>query len=160
MEVFFFLLSLHSTNKQETMTIDIEPIIEKANEFDRICMDMREIDALYVIRLANGKDYTVKWDLKEMGTFCPKRTVSEMIQAWEESILRRHAEAVEAVKTRLHPTFTVTRFVTYPNSDVPVYPRQTITEPKTLDYYEKQHFKYVARTLAEDFGKMTFIKIV
>lgn len=142
------------------MKIDIEPIIEKANDIDRIVINMREIEALYVVRLANGKDYTTKWAKKEMDTFCPNKTVSQMIQQWEEGILRRHAEAVEAVKTGLHPTFTTTRLVTYPNSDVPIYPHKTVTEPQQLDYYGKKNFKRVIQDLELEFGKMSFVKIV
>ena len=142
------------------MKIDIEPIIEKADEYHRIILDVRGIEALYVVRLANGKDYTVEWEKKEMDTFCPKRTVSEMIQAWEESITRRHAEALEALRTGLHPTYTVTRLVTHPNSEVPVYPHKTETVPQQLDYYGKRHFKAVAKSLEAEFGKMTFVKIV
>ena len=142
------------------MKIDIEPIIERANHIDRIVIDVREIEALYVVRLASGKDYTVKWDKKEMDTFCPNKTVSVMIQQWEEGILRRHAEAVEAVKTGLHPTFTTTRLVTHPNSEVPVYPHKTVTVPQQLDYYGKNNFKRVIKDLELEFGKMTFIKIV
>ena len=142
------------------MKIDIEPIIERANHIDRIVIDVREIEALYVVRLASGKDYTVKWEKKEMDTFCPNKTVSVMIQQWEEGILRRHAEAVEAVKTGLHPTFTVTRLVTHPNSVVPVYPHKTESVPQQLDYYGKKNFKRVIKDLELEFGKMTFVKIV
>jgi hypothetical protein len=142
------------------MKIDIEPIIEKADKIDRICIDMREIDALYVVRLANGKDYTVKWCRKELESFCPNRTVSEMLQSWEETILRRHAEAVEAVESGLHPTRTFERPIMVVTPSGYEYPsKENETVRSELDRYEKAHFRFVARTLAEEFGKLSFIKI-
>jgi uncharacterized Fe-S center protein len=143
------------------MKIDIQPVIETADKTDRICIDMREIEALYVIRLASGINYTSKFSKKELDEFCPNKTVSEMIQAWEESILRRHAEAVEAVATGLHPTWTFERPIMAVTPNGFEYPtKQTETVRSQLDRNGKANYRREARTLAEEMGKMTFVKIV
>jgi hypothetical protein len=147
--------------KQTTMKIDIEPIIEKADKFDRTCIDMREIEALYVVRLTNGKNYTVKWDKKEMDSFLPNRTVSEMLKSWEETILRRHSEAIEAVESGLHPTRTFERPIMVKTPSGFEYPSKVTERVRSvLDTYEKNHFRFVAKQLEKEFGKLSFIKIV
>lgn len=156
---------MQRTNKQTAMKIDIQPVIETADKTDRICIDMREIEALYVIRLASGINYTSKFSKKELDEFVPNKTVSEMIQAWEESIVRRHAEAVEAVKTGLHPTWTFERPIMYKGTTITgeayeVPTRQTETVRCELDRYGKANYRREARTLADEMGKMTFVKIV
>ena len=81
------------------MKIDIDPIIEEGNKTDKICLEMRGLDAFYVIRLANGKDYTVKFESDRLAEFQPKETVSQMMAEWEENIQRRYKEALR------HPVF-------------------------------------------------------
>jgi hypothetical protein len=135
------------------MKIDIEPIIDKAGELDKICMEMRQIPHLHVVRLASGINYTVKFDDKELAEFLPKRNVSEMLVAWEEGIKRQYDEAKTALETGLHPTFTVQvlDFLKRPTGE---------TKPKELDRYEKAHFKRVMVDREKEFGKLTFHKIV
>ena len=91
------------------MKIDIQPNIEKASDLDSICIDARCIDALYVVRLADGSDYTTKFDNKSLEEFQTNKTVSEMLASWEENIILRYNTAMEAVKTRIHPTRTFER---------------------------------------------------
>jgi hypothetical protein len=135
------------------MKIDIEPITEQAGEMDKICMEMRQIPHLHVVRLASGTDYTVKFDDKELSEFLPKRTVSEMLAMWEEGIKRQYDEAKTALETGLHPTYTV--------QVLDMFNRPTgETKPKELDRYEKAHFKRVMADREKEFGKLTFHKIV
>ena len=94
------------------MKIDITPIIEVANELEAICLQYRNIDALYKFVYPNGEDLSTMFDAKSLSEFRPSITVSEMINIWEEGILRRYAEALEAVKTKLHPTETFEREIT------------------------------------------------
>lgn len=140
------------------MKIDIEPVIEKANELDRICMDMRGIDALYVIRYANGKDCTVKWSRAEIATFVPNSTVSEMIERWEQGTLDRHKEICDTLETGLHPTWTKT---------VPVLDRRgnktgrTQSVPESIDtYHQRDGWERMKKDIEKQFGKMVFVKIV
>jgi hypothetical protein len=122
---------------------------------------MREIEALYVIRLSNGKDYSVKFDKKEMDSFQPNKTVSEVIKSWEDNIQRRYDEAVKAIETGLHPTARVNVPIMITLLHGGEYPTGKYTsERKQLDVYEKRHFKKMIAELPNEFGLMQFIKIV
>lgn len=143
------------------MKIDINPIIEEANNTDRICMDMRDIEALYVVRLANGKDYTVKFDKKSLDEFQPSKTVSEMLIDWEDNILRRYNEAVKAVETGLHPTDRVNVPIMIELAHGHSIPSgKMTTEKRELDRYEIKHYESVIANLPKEFGKLTFHKLV
>jgi hypothetical protein len=146
------------------MKIDIQPIVELADKFDRICIDMREIEALYVVRLSNGKNYTTKFSKKELDEFLPNKNVSEMLVAWEENINRRHAEAVEAVKSGLHPTQTFERPIMYKGTTIDgkayeLPTKETETVRSQLDRYGKANYRREAKDLAEQMGKLSFVKI-
>jgi beta-galactosidase/beta-glucuronidase len=134
------------------MKVDIEPIVEQAVDIDAIALDMRNEPFFYIVRLANGDDYTVKWTRKEIQEFQPSKTVSQMIKEWEESILRRYEEAKTALETNLHPTRTeqVLDFLKRPTGE---------TRPKVLDRYEKAHFNRVMGDMKKQFGSMVFVKI-
>lgn len=143
------------------MQIDIEPIIEKANSTDAICMEFRNIDALYVIRLANGKDFTIKWDSKGLNDFQSRRTISEMIDMWEKGIIRRYKIAENALKTGLHPTNTFERPITVKLSNGFEYPTGKTERVRCeLDSYGKEHFKSEMVNRELEFGKMIFVKII
>lgn len=142
------------------MVIDIEPIIEQANAIDRIVLNMRQIDALYVVRLANGEDYTVKWDRQQLHDFLPNNTVSEVIKSWEMNIIDRYEVAVKALETKLHPVYTVDREILNPLTGISYNPKQYETVPKPLNRYEVAHFEHEVIELNRQFGQMSFIKIV
>ncbi len=135
------------------MKIDIEPIIEKANEVDKACIELREIACYYLVRLANGKEYSVKWDDKGLAEFQPNRTVSTMLKEWEEGIKRNHAVAVKALKTGLHPIWTTEKRDEF----------KRLTgkfEPTPLDQYTRAHFEREKTDREAEFGPLTFSKII
>jgi len=152
-----FDMSMIKTNK---MKIDITPTIEKADDFDALCIQDRKIDALYVVRLANGKRYTVKWDSNGLDGFLPKRTVSEMLKSWEETIKRRYETAKTALKTGKHPTFTSEQKLFNMIGEHKVYTGETETVPKKLDKYERAYFKREMADREKEFGELIFYKIV
>ena len=133
------------------MKIDIEPTIEKAKGLNKLRIEFNELDALYVVRLANGEDYTVAWDKKGLEEFQPNANVSDMMKAWEEGILRTIKINKKAAETRNHPTWK-TYFTdengkqhekAYPLSDVSV----------------NNFKKFVERDLKK-VGKMELVKLV
>ena len=142
------------------MKIDLIPTIEQADERDRICIDMREIEALYVVRLANGEDFTTKFDKKELDEFQRSKTVTEMMNEWEENIIRRIAIIDEALKTNLHPTFTFERniMVDY-GGDFPVWTGKTERLRCELTKEGRLSFMKDKAKLSKQLGKMSFIKI-
>jgi hypothetical protein len=142
------------------MRIDITPRIEEASDSYKTTIKFRGIDALYVVRLANGKDYTTKMSSKELEEFQPSKTVSEMISSWEANILRRYEIAKEALRTKLHPTFTVEVKLYNEVSGHKFYTGETETQPKQLDQYEKANFKRQMKDLEMEFGTMEFVKII
>lgn len=141
------------------MKIDIDPIIQPANELEKAVIEMREIEALYVVKLANGKEYTVQWDKKGLAEFQTSRTVSEMLQIWEDGIRNRYEVAKGALATGLHPLHTVKRQLFYPGTEIPMADKFE-TVPKQLDWYEKRYFKLEMKDREQEFGKLTFHKIV
>lgn len=143
------------------MTIDVQPVIEKANDLDAQVLKMREIEALYVVRLASGKDYSTHFDKKSLAEFQPNKTVSEMLESWEETFKRRHAEAVDTIKTGVHPFRTFERDIMAKYKGGGEYKTgETETVPSKIDTYERRHFKYVIKDMEKCFGKLTFVKIV
>jgi hypothetical protein len=145
---------------KELMIIDVTPVIEAANDFDRTCIDMREIDALYVVRLANGKDFSVKWDLKELKTFLPKRTVSEMLKIWEEGLHRNLEIAKNSVETGLHPTWTTKSEIMRTIGDMNFGTGKFEEVPKPLTNSQTVYFKFKIVKLEAELGKMVFVKLV
>jgi len=133
------------------MKIDVQPTIEKAKGLNKLRIDFNELDALYVVRLANGEDYTVVWDRKGLEEFQPNANVSDMMKAWEESILKAIKINKKAAETRNHPTWK-THF-TDENGN-------RCQKPYKLDDYSVNNFKkYVERDLKK-VGKMELVKLV
>jgi len=146
------------------MKIDITPIIELGEGTNRIAIDMRNISGLYVFRLANGKDYTTLFSPKELEEFQPSKNVSEMIKEWEDNIKRRHETCVKCIETGLHHTNTtihkVMKNISLPNGQIIEMPTgETEIRPVVLRKDWIDSYKNEARELAEQFGKISFIKI-
>ena len=146
------------------MKIDITPTIEVADKTDRICIEMREIEALYVVRLANGKDYTTKFSKKELDEFQPNKTVSEMIAQWEKGIHRRYQIAKNAIESGLHPYRTFERPIMFSGTTIHGKPWEapsgkTERVRSKIDTYERKHYKREMIDRETEFGVMTFIKI-
>ena len=139
------------------MKIDINPVIEKANDIDYICLEMRGIDALYVVRLANGDNYSTKWDDKELAEFCPNRSVSEMLISWEETIKRRYTEAVKAYETGIHPTWKRNSKVLHPITQI--WTGKYMEVDYLMTKSECEGWKREAEKLTKEFGKLSLVKI-
>ena len=145
------------------MRIDIEPTLEVANDFDAQCIKMREIDALYVVRLANGDDYSTKFDLKSLDDFQPKRTVSEMMTSWRDNILRRIKIYTKALKYNQHPTqkklnVDTGRTIRRYGETVPVM--EYGDDPEELTDEQRKYFKSFIHELTEEKGSMELVKII
>lgn len=142
------------------MKIDLIPTVEQADERDRICIDMRNIEALYVVRLANGENWTTKFSKKELDEFQPSKTVTEMMNEWEENIIRRIAIIDEALETNLHPTFTFERKIEIEyKPGFPVWTGKTEIVRCELTKEEQLSFMKDKAKLTKQLGKMSFIKI-
>jgi hypothetical protein len=146
------------------MKIDLTPKLEQANDTDAICIKMRDIEALYVIRLANGKDYTTKFSKKELDEFQPNKTVSEMISIWEKGIKRRYDIAKNAIETGLHPHRTFERPIMISGTNIKgevweIPSGKTERVRSNIDSYEKRSFKREMNDREMEFGSMVFIKI-
>ena len=133
------------------MKIDCDYVIEKADDLTKIVLNMREIPVLYVIKLANGTEYTVKFDEESLARFCPNETVSHMMTAWEESIKNTHSLYCEAVKTKIHPYWTSRKKNLETGKDEIVGQKMT--------QYQIDVLKIQISSLEEKMGKMYFVKI-
>ena len=141
------------------MIIDCEPIIEVATGINRVAIDIREIGALYVARLANGEDYSTTFDAKELVLFQPKKTVSEMLKSWEDGLQREYETAINAVETGIHPYWKAQRKVMDP-----VFKHYWTGKYEECDYILNEDgiksFKNIAERLSKKLGKLTFHKLI
>lgn len=139
------------------MKIDIEPRIEIADEFHRIVLDTREIPALYVIRLANGEDFSVKFEHDEMQSFLPSKTVSETIKMWEEGIIRQCEIYKKSIETGIHPCWKSSRKIINPITQI------WTGRYEECDYImnksEIESFQRLLELTEKKLGKMEFVKI-
>jgi len=143
------------------MEIDITPTTEAATELQETIISSRGIDCLYQVKLASGEPHTVQFDAKSLDEFQPKRTVSEMIQIWEDGIKDKIDTYTNALKINQHPTnkkwVESGEFKWKYGSKVPVFIETD--EPAELDDYDRKGFKLHIHRLNEQKGKMQFIKI-
>lgn len=139
------------------MKIDIDPNIIEAVDFWKTVLELRQIDALYVIRLANGEDYSVEFDEKSLEEFHSNKTVSEVLAILEDGVKRNYEECLKAVETGIHPNWTVTKRIMHPIAHT--WTGKTEEVPYTLSENEKDSFKNQAEKWEKKMGKMTFNKI-
>jgi len=141
------------------MKIDVEPKIEAAKGLDKLRMEMSGIDALYVIRLSNGQDYTVVWESEELDKFQPNKTVSEMMKSWEEGILRGIEVNKKAAETGKHPTWKQAVY-----EDVEKHGRivkeQVGWEAYKLSESSIKSFELFVKRDLKKVGKMELVKLV
>lgn len=145
------------------MKIDIEPIIEKASELDKIALHYRDEDAFYLFRTFEGKDYSVKFTRTALNEFQPSKTVSEVMKSWESNIDRRIKELKKALKTNKHPHFKEmvedkTRW-DFRNEKIE-YKMKEGDNYRDLTHSEIENFTLSLEKLKKDEGKITFIKLV
>jgi len=142
------------------MNIDIQPTIEQANDLDAQILSTRGIEALYVVRLHSGEDYTTHFDKQSLAGFQPKRTVSEMMNSWEETFRRRHAEATATLKSGDHPTRTFEREIIEQMQGFTRNTGRFETVKSKIDKYERAYYKSVVVDMTNCFGNLEFVKIV
>ena len=88
-------------------------------------------------------------------------TVSSHLLLQEENIIRRIKIAKEALKTGLHPKFTIERPImvkTKSGFEVPTGKTETVQKP--LNSWERRNFKNSIKLLEKKTGKISFYKIV
>jgi len=142
------------------MIIDVEPKLEKAKGLDRIRMKINELEALYVVRLANGSDFTVTWDEKGLNEFLPKETVSEAMKRWEEGIVRTIETNKKAAETGQHPTWTQPVYENVEYNGRVVDKKITGQKPYELSESSIESFKLFVERDTKKLGKMEFVKLV
>ncbi len=141
------------------MIIDIEPIIEKTNdETIRYLMELNKYKEMYVFRLENGENYSRIMTKKNFEEFVPSHSVSEMIKGWENSIKSQYNQAVKAAKTGLHPSFVDIIYDVHPITGKKLDTFTTV--PRKLDAESKEVYLKRAKSLEQQFGKISFIKLV
>lgn len=151
------------TFKLNKMDIDIQPKIEILPENKRYFLV--DEDALYVFRLANGKDYSVRFTRSTLDQFLKGKKVSEQIKEWEDTFIRRREEAEKAIKTGKHPKFTKSEAVVIASKGMDGVIREFKTGkykqvPVELNKDEINNFKKVVELMKENEGPITLIKLV
>ena len=122
------------------MKIDIQPKVERATGIDLIAIDHMNAGPTYVVRTANNEDYTVHFCEDSLDKFQPRRTVSEMMEIWEEGLKRQLKEAEKVVKTGNHPTWTnsvwdgdkLIGYEPYKLSDTTIYQKKIVELKKKI----------------------------
>ena len=151
------------------MKIDIKPKYRLATEMERAIMEMREIDALYVVLTCDGKEHTVQFDKKRLDEFLPSRTVSETLKNWQENIKTQIAEYKQAVETNIHPwwtntTKTMIHYPQYAHLNSPElewrWNGRYHKEPREMTREQKKYFQSEIKKLEAIDGEMTFEQIV
>ena len=142
------------------MKIDVNPRIVEANEIQKLMLELRGIDCLYIVCLANGCEYTVTWTRKELDEFCPNKTVSEMLKTWEEGIKRQHDLYVSSLETGLHPYHTKIIQIELPKNSYSFAKPKFETVPIELTKQSKEYFTKAVEKLKQQFGELYLVKIV
>jgi len=98
------------------MKIDIQPKLRQATATEKLCIELREINALYVFITKDGEEESVKFDEKSLDEFCQSRNVSYVLNSWKEAFVSQCEKYRKAVKTNIHPLWTCTKkdMVEYP----------------------------------------------
>ena len=138
------------------MVIDIEPIVTPASDTIKIAMEMNGETERYVVRLANGNDYSITFTVKGLEEFLPNRTVGEMLVAWEEGLQREYDRAVNVVLTGIHPEWKSRA----ENPNWKPFEPKTIEVPYTLNKQQIKSWAYHAERKKLQLGKLTFHKLV
>lgn len=140
------------------MKIDINPNVERATGLDLIAIDVMGHDYLYVVRTANGEDFTVKFKEKDFNEFQPNKTVSEMMEIWEQGLVNQLEVAKRVVETNEHPTWTqpVYENVEYNGRVV----KKKIIGEKPYKLSSTTNFQLTVERISKQLGKMTFVKLV
>lgn len=145
------------------MRIDVTPTIEKADDIQRFIMNTYGWDAMYCVKLANDKEYTVTFNPESLAEFQPNKTVSEMMKQWQEGFQHTIDRNTAMLKTGYHDTHTVKQpKVKYvlPNGTEVLSRDEFEDVPRELDSYEKKSMRYWIRDAKSKLGKMKFIKFV
>lgn len=96
------------------MRIDLNPYVRRASPLEQTIMEIREISSLYVCLTSDGNEFTVQWDSKSLELFCPSRSVSEMLQSWQDGLIREYQLLVNSVNSGIHPYHTKREQVLHP----------------------------------------------
>src|SRR5689334_13908184 len=89
------------------MIIDVTPQVRQANEIETIAMLAYGDTERYVF-MRGDVEHSVQFTEKTLAEFIPKRSVSEMLKSWYESLIRDYNYFQKAVETRQHPVWTTT----------------------------------------------------
>jgi len=144
------------------MKIDVTPTEYQSNDYYETIIKSRGIPELYVVQTQSGENYTVLWEKKDLDEFQPKRTVSEMMKSWEETLQRRYDEAFKMVQTKRHLTLKVWSTRNVPHEYIPgrmVEEDYETNEFRRLDKYDIAHQKHQMEKLLPKLGKMVFARI-
>ncbi len=142
------------------MIIDIEPTLKPASPIEKTILELRGIDALYVILTADGNEESVRFDRKSLDEFCHSKTVSEVLSSLEEGIDSQIQKFRTALDTNIHPHWTDTK------KKMDIHP--TLGERWTGGYYEaplemtksqRKFFESEVLRLKAKSGKTSFAKI-
>jgi hypothetical protein len=142
------------------MKIDIEPTIEIASGLDKLRLQTKELDALYFVRLANGSEFTVKWDKDGLKSFQPNKTISEMMKQWEEGIIRTIETNKKAAETGEHPTWTQPIYENVEYNGRVICKKVIGKKPYSLCNSSIENFKMFVERDMKKLGKMEFVKLV
>ncbi len=138
------------------MIIDIEPLIEFATGTQRIAMEIYEETERYVIRYANGLDYSTIFNVKSFNEFLPTRNVSDVIREWVEGLNREYNTAATAASTGIHPYWS--RHIENPNRKY--FEPKLISVPYEMNEHEIDGWERLAKRKFNNLGQLTFHKLI
>lgn len=144
------------------MKVDIEPKIKAADDFFKVVLEFRPVNALYVFITKDGTHMSVEFDEKGLENFLPKMTVSEAKKMWEDGFQRQIDLYKKAVKNKQHPYWTVHREITEQKPWM-AEPRGTgkfVDVPAELTRAQAEFFKSEIKRIEDtQLGEIDFVKI-
>ncbi len=90
------------------MNIDTIHQVRPATEFEKLCMDLYDQRARYVILTCDGNEHTVQFDEKRLAEFLSDKKVSDVMASWRQTFLDTIAKYERALETNVHPYWTHT----------------------------------------------------
>ena len=142
------------------MKIDINPTIQQATAEEKMILDIYNQSCYYIFYSSDGESVSVKFSPKTLEEFIPNKTVSQVMEMWQEGYKRQYEEAVHALEVGLSPWRTKSVYKDIVKYGHVVDKEYIGEEPAPLTDDGRKHYEGVVSKLSKKLGQISFVKIV